>query len=129
MAKKYMGGTIARFADAAARDAAITKPVEGMFAYHLDDDSLMYHDGAKWVAVGGGGGATAKFAADVPATTARTRVDITHSLGTEDVLVTVREKAGNKEVVDCDIYIKDTNTITLQFVRAVTAAEFRVVVA
>ena len=34
------------FADSTARDAAITSPTEGMFAYLKDTDSLVYHDGS-----------------------------------------------------------------------------------
>tara|TARA_Y100000114_G_scaffold67646_1_gene61986 strand:- start:1367 stop:1579 length:213 start_codon:yes stop_codon:yes gene_type:complete len=36
------------FADSTARDAAITSPTEGMFAYLKDTDSLVYHDGSSW---------------------------------------------------------------------------------
>lgn len=36
------------FADATARDAAVTSPTEGMFAYSKDDDSLNYYDGSSW---------------------------------------------------------------------------------
>ena len=56
------------FDDATARDAAITSPVEGQFAFRKDDDALEYHDGSGWeeyvtsieveylVVAGGGGG-------------------------------------------------------------------------
>jgi hypothetical protein len=33
------------FADAAARDAAITSPAEGQFAFTKDDNSLFYYMG------------------------------------------------------------------------------------
>lgn len=36
------------FADSTARDAAISSPSEGMFAYLKDTDSLVYHDGSSW---------------------------------------------------------------------------------
>ena len=36
------------FADATARDAAITSPTEGMHAYLKDDDKLHYYDGSSW---------------------------------------------------------------------------------
>lgn len=36
------------FADAAARDAAITSPSEGMFAFLKDDDKLTFYDGSTW---------------------------------------------------------------------------------
>jgi hypothetical protein len=55
------------FADATARDAAITSPVEGQFAFLKDDDIVTFYDGTDWVefstgtafeylVVGGGGG-------------------------------------------------------------------------
>lgn len=58
---------IAVFADATARDAAITSPVEGQFAFRTDDDVLEYWDGSAWeeyvttvpvdyVVISGGGG-------------------------------------------------------------------------
>ena len=37
------------FADATARDAAITSPEEGMHAYLADSDSLVFYDGTRWV--------------------------------------------------------------------------------
>jgi len=36
------------FASSTARDAAITSPSEGMFAFLKDDDSLVYYDGSSW---------------------------------------------------------------------------------
>lgn len=36
------------FADATARDAAITAPAEGMHAYLSDNDVLTFHDGTAW---------------------------------------------------------------------------------
>jgi hypothetical protein len=36
------------FADAAARDAAITSPSEGMFAFTKSDDQLRFYDGSTW---------------------------------------------------------------------------------
>ena len=40
---------ITPFASAAARDSAITSPVEGMHAYLTDTDKLMAYNGAAWV--------------------------------------------------------------------------------
>jgi hypothetical protein len=48
------------FADATARDAAITSPSEGMFVFLTGTDALQYYDGSAWTAFtsgGGGGGA------------------------------------------------------------------------
>jgi len=37
------------FASTTARDAAITSPSEGMFAYNSDANQLFYYDGSAWV--------------------------------------------------------------------------------
>jgi hypothetical protein len=39
---------IATFADATARDAAITSPIHGQFAFRTDDLALEYFDGSNW---------------------------------------------------------------------------------
>lgn len=52
----YLMQGVLVFADAAARDAAITSPAEGQFAYTKDDNGLWYYDGAAWVASGASGG-------------------------------------------------------------------------
>jgi hypothetical protein len=43
------------FATTTARDAAITAPAEGQFAFTKDTNSLWYYDGAAWVASGAAG--------------------------------------------------------------------------
>jgi len=43
------------FASTAARDAAVTAPAEGNFAFTKDTNSLWYYDGATWVASGATG--------------------------------------------------------------------------
>ena len=43
------------FADAAARSAAVTSPVEGNMSYLSDTDSTEYYSGSAWVAIGGAG--------------------------------------------------------------------------
>jgi len=43
------------FATAAARNAAVTAPAEGNFAFTKDTNSLWYYDGAAWVASGATG--------------------------------------------------------------------------
>jgi len=48
--------TINRFADATARDAAITSPSEGMFVYLTGSNALQYYDGSAWVAADISGG-------------------------------------------------------------------------
>jgi hypothetical protein len=51
----YLMQGINVFASNAARDAAITAPAEGQFAFTKDTNSLWYYDGAAWVASGATG--------------------------------------------------------------------------
>ncbi len=62
------------FADAAARDAALTAPIrqEGMFAYLADTNTTVYYDGAAWQSFGTG---------DVTGLTAGTGITITNASG------------------------------------------------
>ena len=48
-----MDQAIPVFADATARDAAITSPAEGQFAFLKDTDALQYYTGSAWIAAGG----------------------------------------------------------------------------
>lgn len=45
-----MQQTIMAFADATARDAAITSPSEGMFVYLTGSNALQFYDGSSWTA-------------------------------------------------------------------------------
>lgn len=36
------------FAGTATREAALTAPTEGMFAFLKDEDKLTFHDGSDW---------------------------------------------------------------------------------
>ena len=51
----YLMQGINVFTNATARDAAITAPAEGQFAFTKDTNSLWYYDGAAWVASGATG--------------------------------------------------------------------------
>jgi hypothetical protein len=51
----YLMQGINVFTNATARDAAITVPAEGQFAFTKDTNSLWYYDGAAWVASGATG--------------------------------------------------------------------------
>ena len=51
----YLMQGVLVFASTAARDAAITSPQEGQFAYTKDTNGLWYYDGAVWVASGATG--------------------------------------------------------------------------
>ena len=66
--------TIMYFADAAARDAALTAPIrqEGMFAYLADTNTTVYYDGTAWQSFGTG---------DVTGLTAGAGITITNPSG------------------------------------------------
>jgi hypothetical protein len=51
----YLMQGVLVFANATARDAAITSPQEGQFAFTKDNDSLWYYSGSAWVASGATG--------------------------------------------------------------------------
>jgi len=51
----YLMQGVLVFASTAARDAAITSPKEGQFAFTKDTNGLWYYDGAVWVASGATG--------------------------------------------------------------------------
>ena len=51
----YLMQGVWTFADAAARDAAVTSPEEGNMCYLKDTDALQSYSGTAWVAVGGAG--------------------------------------------------------------------------
>lgn len=51
----YLMQGVLVFADATARDAAITSPQEGQFAYTKNNDSLWYYTGSTWAASGATG--------------------------------------------------------------------------
>jgi len=57
-----------------------------------------------------------------------TEIDVVHSLGTRSVLVEVYRNSSPYDKVYPDIEHKDTNTVTLRFAVAPTAAQFAVVV-
>jgi len=48
-----MSQSIPVFANATARDAAITAPEEGQHCFLRDVDALQYYTGSAWVAAGG----------------------------------------------------------------------------
>lgn len=50
----YLMQGVWTFANAAARDAAVTSPQEGNVCYLKDTDAVMTYSGAAWVAVGAG---------------------------------------------------------------------------
>jgi hypothetical protein len=72
------------FASTAARDAAVTSPQEGNFAFTKDTNGLWYYDGAAWVASGATGdieGVTAGVGISGGGTSGT--VTVTNSMATE----------------------------------------------
>jgi hypothetical protein len=96
----YLMQGINVFASTAARNAAITSPQEGQFAFTKDTNGLWYYDGAAWVAsgatgdiegvtvtspiTGGGTSGTVNIALDV---TASTTLSLNAQTGTTYTLV------------------------------------------
>ena len=66
-----------------------------------------------------------KYSADVPASASAA---ITHNLNTQDVTVTVREKASPYNVVLCDVQVTGVNVVTLLFATAPASGKYRVTV-
>jgi hypothetical protein len=54
----YLMQGVWTFANATARDAAVTSPQEGNMCYLKDTDAVQYYSGSAWTAVGGSGGMT-----------------------------------------------------------------------
>jgi len=85
------------FANATARDAAVTSPQEGNFCFLKDTNATQYYDGSAWTSVGGGGGkvlqvvqATYSTATTIAATSftdTGLSVTITPSASTSKVLI------------------------------------------
>jgi hypothetical protein len=51
----WMDQVVAKFADATARDAAITSPTAGQHCYLVDVGQTQSYTGSSWAAIGGGG--------------------------------------------------------------------------
>jgi hypothetical protein len=62
----YLMQGVLVFASAAARDAAITSPQEGQYAYLKDTDATVYYSGSAWVAAGSSGSLTSIASGSVP---------------------------------------------------------------
>jgi hypothetical protein len=52
----WMDQVVAKFADATARDAAITSPTAGQHCYLVDVGQTQSYTGSSWAQLGGGGG-------------------------------------------------------------------------
>lgn len=73
-----------------------------------------------------GGGTVSKYATDVGDNSA-TSIDVTHSLGTLDVIVQVFRNSDGV-TVECDVTRSSTSVVALGFVVAPTTDQYRVVV-
>lgn len=71
---------------------------------------------------------TARKAAATIGNGAATSFNVTHSLGTTDVMVFVREAAGGLAEVICDVAVVDANTVAVAFATAPSNGQFRVFV-
>lgn len=80
-----------------------------------------------FVAVGSGSGTVNKYAANI-GNGSDTQITVTHNLSSEDVSVTLREAAGNKEVRLTTWRVIDSNSVRVDFAVAPTTNQFRVVV-
>jgi 3-deoxy-D-arabino-heptulosonate 7-phosphate (DAHP) synthase len=102
----YLMQGIWAFANAAARDAAVTSPQEGNFCYLKDTNATQFYTGSAWSAVGGGGGkvlqvvqgTTTTAVSNSTSTLADTTLTatITPSSATSKVLVMVSQNGFNK---------------------------------
>lgn len=70
---------------------------------------------------------TGKFSQDI-GNGASVEIGVKHNLKTQDVTVTIREKASPFKVVYTDVEITDENTVTLKFAKAPKLNEYRVIV-
>lgn len=70
---------------------------------------------------------TGKFSQDI-GNGASVEIGVKHNLKTQDVVVTLREKASPFKVVYTDVEITDENTVTLKFAKAPKLNEYRVIV-
>jgi len=80
-----------------------------------------------FVAVGAGAGTVNKYAATI-GDGSTTQFTVTHNLNTEDVTVTVREAASNKELRTTTWRTTGVNTVRVDFAVAPTSNQYRVTV-
>ena len=114
----YLMQGILVFATEAARDAAITVPAEGQFAFTKDTNSTWYYDGAAWVASGAGGGKIAQVV--TASTTTATNIASTSYADTTLTATITPTSASSK------IYIMATQLGRLYILAAEIQGSFRI---
>jgi hypothetical protein len=111
------------FADATARDAAVTSPQEGNFCYLKDTNVTQYYTGSAWAAVGGGKllqvvnvtyGTETTSSSSTYADTGLTAT-ITPSSATSKVLVIVTQQGVQKNAANA------LNAVDLRLLRGATS--------
>lgn len=95
----YLMQGINVFADATARDAAITSPQEGQFAYTKDNNSLWYYSGSAWVASGAAGDITG-VSVTSPITGGGTSGDVTIGISSSAVVPSQTGNSGKYLTTD-----------------------------
>ena len=109
----YLMQGVWTFADATARDAAVTSPQEGNICYLKSTDAVMTYSGAAWVAVGGASALvgcsvtrtnvstaiTANTAFAVAFTTENFDTDTFHDNATNNTRITIPTGKGGKYLI------------------------------
>jgi hypothetical protein len=106
--------SIMYFADAAARDAALTAPIrqEGMFAYLADSESVVYYNGSTWVNLFNSQTLTSpKETVNISATAATGTVNL--DVVTSSVLIYTTNASGN-----WTLNVRGDSTTTLDSIMA-----------
>ena len=76
-----MQQTVMAFADATARDAAVTSPTDGMICFLTGSSALQYHDGSSWTSI--------DLAGDITGVTAGTNISGGGTTGTVTVNLSI----------------------------------------
>ena len=92
-----MQQTVMAFADATARDAAVTSPTDGMICFLTGSSALQYHDGSSWTSI--------DLAGDITGVTAGTLLDGGGTTGTVTLNVDLSEASTSTSDADGDYFI------------------------